>query len=443
MKFTPHPYQEYAIDYILERSAAGLFLEMGLGKTVITLTALSRLPMKRALVVAPLRVAQTVWAEEAAKWDHLKDLKVIKVLGTALERSTAMAREGNVYVINRENVQWLVENYDWKFDVLVLDELSSFKNNSSQRFKALRRVRSRISRVYGLTGTPTSNGLLDLWSQIYLLDKGEALGTSLGGYRQRYFNPGRRNGHIVFDWTPKPEAAAAIYKRLDDFCMSMRAEDYLQLPERMENIIPVQLSRVARKNYLEMERTYLLEFKDTEINAANAAVVAGKLLQLSNGAIYDNDGGWHHVHDAKMDALEGIIEAHPGEPVLVYYLYRHDLERLQNRFPGARKLSSAADVNAWNEGKIPLLLAHPDSAGHGINLQAGGHLVVWFGLTWSLEKDQQANARIHRQGQQCPVIIHRLVAKDTIDEHVLKILSAKGNIQRGLIDAVKARIGEV
>lgn len=441
MKFEAHPYQLYAINYLLERPAAGLFLEMGLGKTVITLTAVSNLlaacKVRRVLIVAPLRVAQTVWAEEAAKWDHTKHLRCVKVLGDAQQRLEALDEQADIYIINRENVQWLQRLGPWRFDCVILDELSSFKSSRAQRFKALRLARPLISRLYGLTGTPTSNGLLDLWSQIYLLDKGDALGRTLGGYRERYFTPGRRNGAIVYDWRLKPGAEDAIYKRLEGLCMSMRAEDYLTLPARIQNIIPVQLSPLAMRRYREMERTYLLELPAAEVSAANAAVVAAKLLQLANGGVYDREGAWHLIHDAKLDALEELVG---DEPILVYYAFKHDLARLQARFPDAVQLRSAQDVNDWNAHKIPMLLAHPDSAGHGLNLQAGGRLVVWFGLTWSLEKDQQANARIYRQGQNLPVIIHRLVAKDTIDEQVLQVLSAKGSTQRALIDAVKARM---
>lgn len=444
MRYHPHKYQTYAAEFIKDRNAAGLFLEMGLGKTVITLTALSDLikagQARRILVIAPLRVAQTVWSEEAAKWDHLQHLRISKVLGTSKERMTGLEAAADIYVINRENVLWLVSTWPWDFDTVVIDELSSFKARSAQRFKALRLVRSRIQRIYGLTGTPTSNGLIDLWSQIWLLDRGAALGQTLGGYRERYFTPGRRNGPVVYEWRLKPMAEEAIYKRLDGLVVSMRSADYLQLPERIDNRVEVVLDKKARKAYDAMEKSYLLELADTEITAANAAVVAGKLMQLANGAAYDEDHHWHWVHDGKLDALEEIVESHAGENILVYYAFRSDLERLLSRFKSAKVLKDARTVEEWNSGKIRMLLCHPDSAGHGLNLQNGGRLIVWFGITWSLEKWQQANARLHRQGQTKPVIVHTLIAKGTIDEQVMAALAAKADTQRSLMDAVKARL---
>lgn len=444
MQFKPHEYQQKAVDKILSQSACGLFLEMGLGKTVITLTAVAelidRVEADKVLVVAPLRVAQSVWAQEAAKWDHTKHLRISRVLGTAAERRAGLARQADVYVINRENVPWLVEETgrNWPFDMVVLDELSSFKNRSSARWKALRRVRSRIKRIVGLTGTPAPNGLIDLWSQVYLLDQGEALGSTLGGYRDRYFTPGRRNGSVVYDWRLKRGAEDAIYKRLEGLCMSMKSVDHLTMPEVLYNLVKVPLSAKAKHVYDEMERDMLIELKGETITAANAAAVTGKLLQLAQGAVYDEQKRWHVIHDAKLDALEDIVEAANGKPVLVYYAFKHDLERLRIAFPDARELKTAQDVEDWNDWQIPMLLAHPDSAGHGLNLQNGGSIMVWFGLTWSLEKYQQANARLYRQGQRQAVVIHHLIAEGTVDERVMRVLAGKASLQDELMEAVKA-----
>lgn len=452
MRYVPYPYQAYAKLWILDHEACGLFLSMGLGKTVITLSAvkelIENLDVFRVLVVAPLRVAATVWAEEIDKWEHLQGLRAVKVLGSAQERISALAQDADIYIINRENVDWLVRYFtgrhgSFPFDMLVLDELSSFKSAQSARFKALRRVRPVVRRVVGLTGTPAPNGLIDLWSQIYLLDRGERLGGTLGGYRQRYFNEGRRNGNIVYEWRIKPEAEQAIYTKLSDLCVSMRAEDYLQLPGCRELTVPVTLPDAARAAYDALERDLILPLQGTVIAAQTAAVVVNKLLQMANGAVYDEEHNEHAVHDAKLDALSDLVEAANGQPVLVYYAYKHDLSRIQKRFPGARVLSTAQDVNAWNTGTVPLMLAHPDSAGHGLNLQAGGSVMVWYGLTWSLEKYQQANARLYRQGQKKPVTIYRLVAANTMDEQVLKVLDTKERRQSGLIAAVSARMEEV
>lgn len=451
MKYVPHAYQKRAADFVVEHEACGLFLEMGLGKTVTTLTAIdelmnNRFEITRVLVIAPLRVAATVWAEEAQKWDHLKHLRVQKILGQRGQRVWALRQKADIYVINRENVDWLV-NYiqqskiRWPFDMVVIDELSSFKSASSARFKALRRARPAIKRIVGLTGTPAPNGLIDLWSQIYLLDRGERLGKTLGSYRLAYFDEGRRNAQIVFNWVPKPGAEEAIYDRLKDICISMKAEDYLTLPERIDRVVKVPLPPAVQKQYALLEKDLVLPLvQDEVITAQNAAVVAGKLLQMANGAIYDEDKKAHVMHSAKLEALEDLIEAANGQPVLVYYAYQHDLQRIMEKFPQARQLSTSGDVDDWNAGKIPILLAHPDSAGHGLNLQRGGHILVWYGLTWSLEKYQQANARLHRQGQDRPVTIYHLIAAGTMDEQVMKILDGKEARQDALIDAVKARV---
>lgn len=444
MRFTPHAYQKKAIDKIINQAACGLFLEMGLGKTVITLSAVSDLialgEVNKVLVVAPLRVAQSVWAQEAKKWDHTKHLQCVRVLGSAAERRAALAKSADVYIINRENVPWLVEEIgkSWAFDMVVLDELSSFKNRSSARWKAIRRIRSKIRRIVGLTGTPAPNGLIDLWAQIYLLDGGDALEHTLGGYRERYFRPGRRSGMMVYEWVPRQGAEDAIYKRLEGLCMSMKSVDYLQMPERITNVFTVPLSAKSRHLYDEMQKDMLIEWKDETITAANAAAVTTKLLQLAQGAVYDESGKWHAIHDAKLDALEDIVEAANGKPVLVYYAFKSDLERLKCCFPEAVELRTDEDVERWNDRQIGMLLAHPDSAGHGLNLQNGGSIMVWFGLTWSLEKYQQANARLYRQGQTDTVVIHHIVAQGTVDERVLRVLEGKATLQDELMEAVKA-----
>lgn len=408
----------------------------------------NRFEVDKVLVIAPLRVAATVWDAEVAKWEHLHQLRVQKVLGQRGQRVWALNQPADIYVINRENVAWLESHYrsqrqKWPFDMVVIDELSSFKAASSERFKALRRVRPAIKRLVGLTGTPAPNGLIDLWSQVYLLDRGERLGTTLGGYRQRYFNEGKRNAQVVFNWVPKPGAAEAIFEKLGDICMSMKAEDYLTLPERRDLFVEVELPPAARKAYDKLEHDLVLPLKDTTITAQTAAVVTGKLLQMANGSVYDEDKQDFIIHDRKLAALEDLIEAANGQPVLVYYAFQHDLLRIRERFPEAKVLKASEDVDAWNRGEIPLLLAHPDSAGHGLNLQQGGHLLVWYGLTWSLEKYQQANARLHRQGQGQPVTIYHLVARNTVDEDVVKVLTGKEKRQDALIAAVKARVDAV
>lgn len=444
MEFIPHEYQAFAMKRIVNQPACGLFLEMGLGKTIITLSAISELlilsEVHKVLVVAPLRVAQSVWKQEAAKWDHTDHLRIVRVLGSAAERRAALAKDADVYVINRENVAWLVGEYgrQWPFDMVVLDELSSFKNRASARWKAIRRVRSKIKRIVGLTGTPAPNGLIDLWAQVYLLDQGEALEHTLGGYRERYFRPGRSNGQVVYEWIPKRGAEDAIYKRLEGLCVSMKSVDYLRMPDRVDNVVNVPLSPKARKVYEEMQRDMLIELQGETITAANAAAVTNKLLQLSQGAAYDEAGNWHVIHDAKLDALEDIVEAANGRSVLVYYAFKSDLQRILCAFPDAVELKTEQDVEDWNDWKIPMLVAHPDSAGHGLNLQNGGCIMVWFGLTWSLEKYQQANARLYRQGQRDTVIIHHLVAEGTVDERVMRVLAGKASLQNELMEAVRA-----
>ena len=447
MKFIPHKYQEYAINRIFDTPAIGLFLEMGLGKTVITLTAIDDLlfnqfDASKVLVIAPLRVAEDTWSRESEKWDHLKHLRISKILGSKAQREKALKADADLYVINRENIEWLVSETgsDWMFDTVVIDELSSFKSHSAKRFKALRRVRPMINRIIGLTGTPAPNGLLDLWAQIYLLDQGERLGKTVTGYRERYFTAGSRSGYVVYDWKQKEESEEAVYEKISDICVSMKSQDWLDMPERIDNIVPVKLDEVSRAKYKQMEKDMLIPMLDADIVANTAAVLSNKLLQLANGAAYDEKKGVREIHNAKLDALEDILEAANGNPVLIFYAYKHDLSRIQARFKQAKTLGGSEDIAAWNNGKIPVLLAHPASAGHGLNLQAGGNIIVWFGLTWSLEQYQQANARLHRQGQQKSVIIHHLVAEGTMDEEVMEALEAKASGQDALMDAVKARI---
>lgn len=449
MEYIPHEYQRYATEKILELPACGLFLEMGLGKTVSTLTAINeliydRFEISKVLVIAPKRVAEDTWTSEAEKWDHLQHLTFSKILGTVKQREEALTAEADIYLINRENVVWLVDKLGkrWPFDMIVVDELSSFKSNQAKRFKSLRTVRPLSTRFVGLTGTPAPNGLMDLWPQVYLMDKGERLGKTITGYRERYFYPGKRNGFTVFSWEPKEGAQEAIEKKISDICVSMKAEDYLQMPDRIVNDIHIQLSEEEKKRYGELEKEKILELDDQEITALSAASVWGKLLQMANGAVYDDEGNAAVLHERKLDALEDILDAACGHPVLVFYNFKHDYDRLRERFKklNPRTLNDSQDIKDWNQGRIPLLLAQPASMGHGLNIQTGGHIIVWFGLNPSLELYQQANARLYRQGQKEAVIIHRLITKGTIDEDVIRKLETKDARQDDLMEAVKARI---
>ncbi|TXW43343.1 DEAD/DEAH box helicase [Enterococcus faecalis] len=450
MKAILHPYQEYSKNFILDHPYCALLLDMGLGKTLSSLTAIDELLhtfeiIENVLVIAPLSVAEKTWTDEIEKWDHLQHLTFSKVLGNPKQREEALFKKADVYLINRENVEWLVNYYqrNWPFKTVIIDELSSFKSSSAKRFKALRKVRPKMDRVIGLTGTPSPNSLMDLWAQMYLLDQGERLGKTITQYRNKYFVPAQKNGNIVYSWQLIPGAEEAIYNKISDICVSMKAKDYLQLPPRTENIIELDLNPTSWKQYKELEREYVLELEETDVVASNAATLSNKLLQLSNGAVYDENGDGREIHQEKLNALERVIEDAQGQSVLVFYQYQHDLERIQARFKQAKALNvSDGDIEKWNEGKIPLLLAHPQSAGHGLNLQKGGHIIVWFGLTWSLEFYQQANARLDRQGQTQPVIIHHLVTKGTIDEQVIKALQAKEQGQSALMAAVKAKIEE-
>lgn len=452
MRFLPHDYQRFAIRKLMDLPEAGLFLDMGLGKTVITLTAIQELMymemcVDQVLVIAPKRVAEDTWTTEAGKWDHLQYLKISRVIGPKEKRLAALRETADIYVINRENVEWLVDLYrkDWPFDMVVVDELSSFKSSRAKRFKALRSVRPMIRRFVGLTGTPTPNSLMDLWPQMYLIDQGERLGRTVTGYRQRYFIPGKTNGYVVYSYELKRGSEERIRELISDICISMRAEDYLQMPELIVNDIPVTLSNRERKLYETMEHEQLLEVDEEEITALSAAAVYNKLLQMANGGVYTDDGGVIEIHRRKLEALEEILETANGQPVLVFYTFRHDFGRLMQHFRklGPRTLKSPQDIRDWNDGKIPLLLAQPASMGHGLNLQAGGHIIVWYGMNWSLELYQQANARLYRQGQKNGVIVHRLIAQGTIDEDVAKRLKKKDRLQEDLLAALKARIRRV
>ncbi|TCS78513.1 SNF2 domain-containing protein [Muricomes intestini] len=452
MKYRPHDYQEYASEKIIELPETGLFLDMGLGKTVTTLTAIDelmfdRFEVSRVLVIAPKRVAEDTWTTETEKWDHLQHLKISRVLGTQKDRIEALQTEADIYVINRENVVWLVEQYrkDWPFDMVVVDELSSFKSNKAKRFKALKRVRPLIKRFVGLTGTPTPNGLLDLWPQMYLIDRGERLGKTISSYRDRYFYPGKSNGHVVYTYELKTGAGDAIQNRIADICISMKAGDYLKMPELTVNDIPVRLSGPEMATYKELEREKLMEVDGLQITALTAATVYNKLLQMANGSVYSDMGDPVEIHQRKLEALEEILDTANGQPVLIFYNYRHDYDQLMRKFKkyDPQTLKGQSDIRSWNDGRIQLLLAQPASMGHGLNLQAGGHIIVWYGLNWSLELYQQANARLYRQGQKKGVIIHRLITLGTVDEDVIQRLENKDATQESLMQSLKARIKRI
>lgn len=445
MKYIPHDYQTRAKDFILEHPKAGMLLEMGLGKTVITLTAIDVLinelfEVDRVLVIAPKRVAEDTWTREHAKWDHLRHLRVSKVLGSPEQRRRALAVDADIYVIGRDNVVWLVEQcrQSWPFDMVVIDELSSFKSPQAKRFRALKKVIPKASRVVGLTGTPSANGLMDLWAEIYLLDRGERLGHTLGAFREKYFRPGARNGYVVFKWEPLRGSREKIEAAISDICISMSADDYLTLPKRIDNLIPVKLSPQEMKQYKTMEAEQLLHIDDEDVVALNAAAVMTKLLQIANGSVYSHEGNVVRLHDAKLEALLEIIDT-TDSPVLIFYSYKHDLAAIKAAIPGARTLDGPEDIAEWNAGRVQVLLAHPASVGYGLNLQEGGHVIVWYGLTWSLELYQQANARLYRQGQDKPVIIHHLIAEGTVDEQVMRALQEKDMSQAALMAALKER----
>ena len=445
MKYSPHDYQRYAAEFITTHPIAALLLDMGLGKTSITLTAINDLlfdsfEIHKVLVVAPLRVARDTWSTEIEKWEHLKNLRYSVVIGTAQERFSALSTPADIYIINRENIQWLVEEsgLPFDFDMAVIDELSSFKNHQSKRFKAFMQIRPKLKRIIGLTGTPASNGLMDLFAEFKLLDMGERLGRFIGQYRNAYFQPDKRNGMLIYSYKSLPNAERQIYDKISDITISMKAADHLKMPELISSEYMVQLSEKEREKYDRMKKDLVLSEDNEEVTAANAASLSNKLSQMANGAVYSDDESVIEIHDRKLDALEDIIESMNGRPLLVAYWFKHDLERIRKRFE-IREIKSSRDISEWNSGKIPVALVHPASAGHGLNLQSGGSALVWFGLTWSLELYQQTNARLWRQGQTADtVVIQHIIAKGTIDEQIMKALKAKDTTQVALIAAVKA-----
>lgn len=446
MKYNPHNYQSFAAEFILEHPVCCLMLDMGLGKTVVTLSALWELALDyfdigKVLVIAPKRVATDTWPRELSKWEHLTGLTASLVVGNRQQREEALNRPAFLYIINRENVSWLVENFGWDFDTVVIDELSSFKSNRTERFKAMKKVRPLVHRVIGLTGTPAPNSLLDLWPEMYLLDMGQRLGRFITGYRERFFTPDKRNREIVYSYKPREGAEDAIYSLISDICISMKAVDYLDMPERIDNRIEVAMSVKEKKLYDDFCRDMVVQIGDEELDAVNAGVLSGKLLQMANGAVYGDDRKVLPIHSRKLDALEDLVEAANGKPLLVAYWYKHDFARIRERFPEARCIDTSKDISDWNAGKVPLALIHPASAGHGLNLQEGGCTIVWYGLTWSLELYQQLNARLWRQGQTHTVVIHHIITKGTHDEDVMKALENKDMRQSNLIAAVRARIG--
>ncbi|WMZ75850.1 DEAD/DEAH box helicase [Staphylococcus pseudintermedius] len=446
IEFKPHIYQKHSIDKLIDNEKYGLFLDMGLGKTVSTLTAFSDLQLldtNKMLVIAPLNVAKDTWADEINKWEHLKHLRVSKVLGTPKQRLAALSKEADIYITNKENTKWLCDQYkkEWPFDMVVIDELSTFKNPSSQRFKAIRKKQPLIKRFVGLTGTPSPNSLLDLWAQVYLIDRGERLETSFSRYREKFFRPTHQVSDHVFNWELRDGSEEKIYELIEDVCLSMKASDYLDMPERIDAVQSVNLSSKERKLYDELEKHYILDSEeDGTIVAQSGASLSQKLLQLSNGAVYTDDESVRHIHDKKLDKLEGIVEESQGQPILLFYNFKHDKERILERFDDVLTLDDDGYKDKWNAGKVKILLAHPASAGHGLNLQQGGHIIVWFGLTWSLELYQQANARLYRQGQQHTTIIHHIMTDNTIEQRVYKALQNKELTQDELMKAVKARI---
>ena len=449
MKFIPHKYQRYAVDFIKQHSISALLLDMGLGKTVISLTAINDLmfdsfEVHKILIIAPLRVARFSWGAEIRKWDHLKNLRYSIVVGTEKERRAALQQKADIYIINRENLPWLIENSKFDYDMVVVDELSSFKNYQAKRFKALMKVRPSVKRIVGLTGTPSSNGLMDLFAEFKLLDMGHRLGRFIGQYRTAYFQPDKMNGMVVYSYKPLPGAEEKIYEKISDITISMKATDHLQMPALISSCYEVELSAAERQKYEQLKKDLVLPIGDDEITAANAAALSGKLCQLANGAIYDDDNKAVRIHDRKLDALEDIIESMNGRPLLVAYWFKHDFDRIAERLSELKvpfsKLDTDESIVKWNSGEIPVALIHPASAGHGLNLQSGGSTLVWFGITWSLELYQQTVARLWRQGQKHTVVIQHIITKNTIDENIMAALEKKEHTQNALIDAVKANI---
>ena len=447
MRYVAHNYQNYAKDFILAHKVSALFLDCGLGKTITTLTAINELmydsfEISKVLIIAPLRVAQSTWKEEIEKWDHLNLLRYSIAVGDEKERLKALKQNSDIYIINRENVDWLVtkSGIDFNFNMLIIDELSSFKSHTSKRFKSLLKIRPYFERVVGLTGTPSSNGLMDLWAEFRVLDLGERLGRYITHYRNEYFLPDKRNGAVIFSYKPQPNAEERIYRRLADMTISMKSTEYLKMPELILNELEINLDEEDQIKYKKFKKEMVMTIQEKEIDAINAASLSNKLIQLANGSIYDEDKKFYEVHNKKLDKLEEIIESANGKPVLVAYWFKADKERIEKRFK-VREIKTADDIKQWNKGMIDLALIHPASAGHGLNLQSGGSTLVWFSLTWSLELYQQANARLYRQGQKNTVVIHHLITKNTIDEDIMKSLKRKDKTQEALMRAVKARIG--
>ena len=450
MKYVPHDYQTYATEFIEEHPVAAVLLDMGLGKSVITLSAINDLcldtfEVQKVLVIAPLRVARDTWKAEIEKWEHLRYLKYSIAVGTEAERKAALQKPANLYIINRENVGWLIEQsgLPFDYDMVVIDELSSFKSHQAKRFRSLMRVRPTVNRMVGLTGTPSSNGLMDLWAEFKLLDMGKRLGRFITHYRDEFFRPDKRNGQVIFSYKPKDGAEEEIYKRISDITISMKSTDYLKMPECIINEVEVNLSEKEMKMYNGLKKDLVLAIANKEIDAVNAGALSNKLSQMANGAIYDENKNYIEIHNRKLDALEDLIEQSNGKPVLVAYWFKHDLERIRKRFD-VREIKSSKDIADWNSGKIPVAVVHPASAGHGLNIQEGGSTLIWFGLTWSLELYLQTNARLWRQGQKSKtVVIHHIIAKGTNDERIMKALQEKEITQDELMNAVKAEIGGI
>lgn len=448
MQYVPHEYQSFATEFIVKNAISALFLEMGLGKSVTTLTAIDKLmydhfEISRVLIIAPLRVAVSTWPSEIKKWNHLNRLSYSVVVGNEKERRQALRKKADIYIINRENIDWLVNKSGFylEFDMLVIDELSSFKSYSAKRFKSLLKIRSNFKRVVGLTGTPSSNGLMDLWAEFRILDLGQRLGRYITHYRNTYFVPDKRNGMVIYSYKPQDDAEKRIYQAIGDITISMKSCDHLQMPELIMNEVAVEMDQTDVQRYQKFKKEMVLTLEEKEIDAINAASLSNKLLQMANGSVYDEDKASHTIHDKKLDALDELIEEVNGKPVLVAYWFQSDLERIKKRMK-VREIKSSQDIEDWNKGKIPVALIHPASAGHGLNLQTGGAVLIWFSLTWSLELYQQTNARLYRQGQKQTVVIYHLLTKGTIDEDVMAALKHKEQTQEALMNAVKARIGD-
>ena len=450
MKYIPHDYQMYATKFIEEHPVAAVLLDMGLGKSVITLTAINDLcldtfEVQKILIIAPLRVARDTWKAELEKWEHLRCIKYSVAVGTEAERKAALLKPANLYIINRENVGWLIEQsgLPFDYDMVVIDELSSFKSHQAKRFRSLMKVRPTVKRMVGLTGTPSSNGLMDLWAEFRLLDMGKRLGRFITHYRDEFFRPDKRNGQVIFSYKPKDGAEEEIYRRISDITISMKSTDFLQMPECVINEVEVSLSDKEMKMYDGLKKDLVLAIANKEIDAVNAGALSNKLSQMANGAVYDEDKNYIEIHDRKLDALEDLIEQSNGKPVLVAYWFKHDLERIKKRFT-VREIKTSKDIADWNNGSIPVAVIHPASAGHGLNIQEGGSTLIWFGLTWSLELYLQTNARLWRQGQKSKtVVIHHIITKGTTDERIMKALRTKETMQSALMDAVKAEIGGI